>query len=301
MKIRALVSGFAKAEREKRRIVMLQAFVDDLGSDPAAIIFILAGFAATVPQWEHFDDEWQRVLDADPPIAYYKNNEAYGLKGEFAEEKGWTLQKRDDKVIALAKVIKDTIPQRFYVGAYNGDYKKYLTDIPARNRRNIGENMYSFLFYQMIFHIFGYNIGINVREKFDLIFDCQGKIGYRALHWWELLKRTAITQSKFDYTPYFGDPPSFKSDLDLKPLQASDLYAGQIGRGFRSAHIIIPQSPPMFVLKQIPGWGNIFGEDYFKDIRRYFLAQAKIAESLNPGSLKFTIAKNSSRSNKPKK
>jgi hypothetical protein len=152
----------------------------------------------------------------------------------------------------------------------------------------------------MIFHVWGYNIAINVRDKFEFTFDDQGKIGQRALHWWEMLKIMAKTQSKFDYNPYFGDPPSFKSDIDLKPQQASDLYAGQLGRGFRSAHLIIPPSPAIYVLNQVPGWGHIFEGDYFKSMRDQLLVQAKITEALNPGSLKFTIGKDSARSKKLK-
>jgi hypothetical protein len=74
-------------------MVMLQAFVDDSGSDPASRMFILAGFAATVPQWEHFSDEWQRVLDTEPSIAYYKNNQVYELKGSLQKKKAGLRRK----------------------------------------------------------------------------------------------------------------------------------------------------------------------------------------------------------------
>ena len=270
---------------------MLQAFVDDTGSDPHSRMFILAGFVATVPQWQTFRNEWQRVLDTPPTIAYYKNNQAYGLKGEFSGEKGWTIQKRDDKIAALVRVISSFVPQRFYVAVKNHDYKTYIMGIPVRNRRNIGETVYSFLFYQMIFHILGYQIFIGIQDKCEFVFDDQGKIGTRALHWWEMFNVLAKTRSKYDYKPYFAGPPSFKSDLVENPLQAADLYAGQIGRLLRSEHLIIPPSPALKLLDSIRGWGTTFDREYFKSMRAQLLTEAGIVEMQSPGSLRHTIGK----------
>ena len=151
---------------------MLQAFIDDTGSNSQSRMFILAGFVATVPQWETFSDDWQRVLDNYPKIEYYNNNEAYGLKGQFA---GWTAQQRDNKVVELARVISAVIPERFHVSVNNRDYTKYIVDIPSKNRFTAADNPYFMLFYVMILHIIGFNIALGVREKCDFVFDEQGR------------------------------------------------------------------------------------------------------------------------------
>ena len=58
--------------------MVLQAFVDDSGSDPQSFPFVLGGFVARPTQWAAFTDEWERALHRLPRLEYFKNNEAMG-------------------------------------------------------------------------------------------------------------------------------------------------------------------------------------------------------------------------------
>ncbi len=79
---------------------MFRAYFDETSDDVNA--FPMAGWLADVTEWEKFAPAWTIELEAAPSIKYFKHNEAFGLKGEFA---GWPEAKRDEKILSLAEVI----------------------------------------------------------------------------------------------------------------------------------------------------------------------------------------------------
>ena len=72
----AFVCGLPSKSRDKRFLMMWQAYIDDSGHRQHASVMVLAGFVAAVPQWKVFSDEWQQMLDMKPGIKYFKMNEA---------------------------------------------------------------------------------------------------------------------------------------------------------------------------------------------------------------------------------
>jgi hypothetical protein len=90
----APVSGFPAKVRWKRRILFLQAFIDDsgVGQPPVSV---LGGFIAPAERWAAFSTEWQQVLDIRPSIAYLKMSEAEACTGEFAH---WSEGRRDERL-----------------------------------------------------------------------------------------------------------------------------------------------------------------------------------------------------------
>jgi hypothetical protein len=50
--------------------------------------------------------DWQAVLHKTPRIAYFKFNEAMGLKKQFDKKSGWDEATRDKKLDDLTSVIK---------------------------------------------------------------------------------------------------------------------------------------------------------------------------------------------------
>lgn len=113
--------------------MIVQAYIDDSGNEPQSLAFILAGLVASPAQWVAFSDEWKNTLHKPPRLDYFKNNEAMGLKGQFDKARGWTEQKRNDRLVALAQVIRKHIPERFSVALRNTDYCRYL-EVPVKKR-----------------------------------------------------------------------------------------------------------------------------------------------------------------------
>jgi hypothetical protein len=61
-RVLALISGYPKAIRQRRRFMVLQAVIDDSGKgvDP---VFVLAGFVLSAFKWSVFADQWKSILD----------------------------------------------------------------------------------------------------------------------------------------------------------------------------------------------------------------------------------------------
>ncbi len=270
--------------------MILQAYIDDSGNEPGSRAYILAGFVASPLQWAAFSDEWERTLHRPPRLDYFKNNEAMGLKKQFDEARGWTEQKRNDRLVALAQVIRKHIPERFSVALRNTDYYRFIEGIPVRKRMKTLENPYFMLFHEFMLIVASvHSIDPGV-VPCEFVFDDQGKIGARAAAWWPTFSNSLRTAAKFDFSPYFTtSPPTFKRDTEFVPLQAADLYAGQLNRAMTSDKIIITPSPSLRTLMLISGYHRVLDHQYFAPMRANFLAMAKRIEAANPGSLPFVM------------
>jgi hypothetical protein len=296
----ALVSGLPKSERERRPIMALQqTFIDDSGSDPNSFVFVLAGFCATPVQWAAFTDDWVKALAISPSLDYFKHNEAMGMKGQFDKNRGWTEQMRDNRLIALTNVITAHIPERFSVAIKHADYKRYLHGIPVEKRSKNLEDPYFILFYDMMITVAGVHSLSNEVVPCEFVFDQQGKIGDRAAAWWSTF-RQGLTQAKFDLSPYLTESkPSFKSDKEVRPLQAADLHAGQLARMMASDKIIIPMSPIMRHLMTLSGYHRVLSHDYLYPLRERFLSMATAIDKQDPDRLKYVLGRPTTKRKKP--
>lgn len=105
--IRRVFSGVPKHRRDKRIVIVLQAFADDSGSDNGSEVYALTGYLLPSHTWDDFSVAWEATCRAPRGIQYYKTNEAIALKRQFA---GWTHAQRDKKLIQLANVIAEFRP-----------------------------------------------------------------------------------------------------------------------------------------------------------------------------------------------
>jgi len=135
--------------------MMLQAFVDDSGSDWQSNVFVLAGFVATADQWDAFNKDWHKALREPPSLACFKSNECYGLKGEFSPSKEWTRQKADDRIVTLARVIQKHLPEKFSVAISPEDYYAFVDGIPVVRPMKALENPYFMTFYEFMLAVGG--------------------------------------------------------------------------------------------------------------------------------------------------
>lgn len=276
---------------DERLIMIVQAFIDDSGSDPQSLAFILAGFVASPRQWAAFREEWERTLHRPPRLEYFKNNEAMGLKDQFGKNRGWTEQKRDDRLVALAQVIRKYIPKKFSIAMRHGDYKNYMYGIPVRRRMKTLEDPYFLLFHELMLVVASVHSLEPKAIPCHFVFDDQGKIGQRARAWWPTFRKS-MSKAKFDFSPYFtGSPPDFRKDTEFTPLQAADLYAGQLNRVMVSDKIIIPPSPALRALLPISGLHRVLDYNYLAPMRNHFMRMADKIEAETPGTLKYVLGK----------
>lgn len=296
----ALVSGLPRPRWEAWRFMVMQAFVDDSGSDLQDRFFILAGFVASPDQWLAFTADWQKALDSKPRLEYFKSNEAYGLKDQFDKNRGWTEEKRDRRIVDLAAVIQKHVPERFSVAVGNKEFERCLGGIPIRNRVRLLDNPYFWLFCQLMLIVAAFHSTKKNIDRCNFIFDDQGKVGEQSRKWWNTFKQGALRTSNFDFTPFLGSPPTFESDICFPPLQAADLLAGQIRRQTRSEKIIILPSTAQRILDRMSGIFKIYGLKELMDARNDMLRYAAAVEKKEPGSLRHVTGRRK-RAKKPSK
>jgi hypothetical protein len=105
-------------------MIMLQAYLDDSGSEPQAPHFVLGGFLANVGQWKRFSDLWKQKLDAEQAIDYFKMHEAMAFRGQF-EDMQRPLQ--DQKIFELAEIAHDHIEARIDCVMPRAEFEEWVT------------------------------------------------------------------------------------------------------------------------------------------------------------------------------
>jgi hypothetical protein len=72
---------------------MLAAYFDESGTHDSAVITSVAGFISTPERWQHFDEEWKRVLD-HWGLDYFHMKECAHYRGDFAQFKADELGRK---------------------------------------------------------------------------------------------------------------------------------------------------------------------------------------------------------------
>lgn len=204
-------------------LIMLQAFIDDSGSEPSGSIFVLGGLISTVDRWIEFESEWDACLKREPGIAYFKAKEAHGRKGQF--ERGWTRPLIDQRVTELADIAARHAQYRIHCVMPWGDFNTYLKDIGESLKApyDMGfRNPYMVLFFCVVFAINSYRKKVGIDSECEFIFDEQGKVGKFAAEVYRILQDSPELRSRLDGLPKFED------DKRVIPLQAADLYAWNV-------------------------------------------------------------------------
>jgi hypothetical protein len=108
----ARVSGLATpAEREGRILMVLQTgYFDDSGSDIGSKYYVLAGFLASVEDWEAVSTKWAATLNKEPSLEYFKMSHAMAMDGQF--RRGWTVPLRNQRIMELIDIIAELDPPR---------------------------------------------------------------------------------------------------------------------------------------------------------------------------------------------
>jgi len=231
----AHLCGLPKSKREKRVLTMFRGFFDESNRNPNDVTFILAGWTASVEEWERFSEAWQTCLLENPELDYFKSSEArsdakrrdlaniisgHNLRGYVATVKHEILRNKPKKL----SLLKGMTGMRVYDWALIGLVERIFVDYLDRGERS---------------------------EKIDFVFD-------------ECTELAACIESYRLQKPKW--PPSMQhiagtiapgNDRDIAGLQAADLFAGEYSEYLRTGEktsvyttlasvpiIELPVSPP---------------------------------------------------------
>ena len=258
--------------------MIVQAFVDDSGSEPQAPYFVLGGFLAPFVNWLSFADEWQAELDRQPKLDYFKMNEAVALGGQFSPRRGWNEKKRDERVARFVSLIKKYASARLSAAVRREDFEQYITSIATPHRQLSTDSPYFTLFTRLLFECAEIMQHNAPNDSCRFILDEQVGYDSELILAWPEIKELASKHPRFNLT-CIDAVPRFESELKFKPLQAADLCAWQI----RNQYVRNNASPILASLSSIPSRDILLGEKELTESRQnLLLIQERLRKSEVP-------------------
>lgn len=206
-------------------LLMIQAFFDESSDDPNEQAFIMAGWVSDETTWQSFSASWKLVLDAAPTIAYFKNNEATALKGQFG---GWLPADRDKKVSALAFVVcAHHLAYAVVTTFQHSAYKKLLDGWvpPRRHLKSLPliRSPYPLCFHTTVATVLQHEVKRGTKGQVNFVFDSRNDALDKCISQFRRQKFKIKTEAirNMAGTMFAAD------DKLWAPLQAADLLAGQ--------------------------------------------------------------------------
>jgi len=201
---------------------MLTAYFDE-GEDDK--VFLIGGWLADDAVWETFSVAWTAQLKAAPSVEYFKNNDAMGLKNQFAD---WTEDSRDAKLFGLAEIIANHELVGLVGGVGLAQFKAMFagSNVPLKQRRSIVKftDPYHIACQCVLSVTLGYQIekAKNLVDKVNFIFD--DGVPFLAdcvANYPKMLKIMPQAAQAIAGTVHS------KNDRQVPALQAADLLVGQ--------------------------------------------------------------------------
>jgi hypothetical protein len=223
-----LICGYPAKVRREKLLVILNAYVDDSGSDHDGVnprFYVLAGYILPVETWKPFSDRWADELKREPSVGCFKMSNAEYGDGYFL---GMQEPFRKLKVNELAQVISAFRPKPISAHLRWDHYKSIVEGRVSAKMAS----PYAILFYQIMKQSHDWQIELNRLDptiglhRVDFVFDEQGKIGLRALQWYAKLKEVVPEP----YKSIMGNTPDFRDDEEIVALQAADMLAWHLHR-----------------------------------------------------------------------
>jgi hypothetical protein len=210
--IRALASGLSPRDRAKRALMMLQAFIDD-SSNERPPIFVLAGYLASVSQWEALSKDWAFALESWH-LPYFKMSEAAAA---------WSEELQRERIGYLYRLIDENVS-----GAFVNVLDPFvLKDVMQKHPSPHFSQPYTFSFFSLISQVTRSGL-IGADNEIEFIFDEQMTEKKIIREVWDIFANSAPAEAK----QRLAGEPLFGDDKKFMPLQAADLYAWWIRRRY---------------------------------------------------------------------
>jgi hypothetical protein len=206
----SLICGMAEPSRSRRRLLMLQAFIDDSDMSGQGLVAVLAGWIAPAATWLRFVDDWKReVLDPAPAIAVFKPSPS-SLK----------LERERHRLTAALSLIKDHKIDGFATIIPHDAFNAVV-------RPNMPREMQSPYYWLLVATIFELvDRYEQTGEPIDFVFDHQPGQMSRVMEAWDDVFATMRPEVK----RMVPNPPIFRSDAEQLALQPAHLAAWSIRR-----------------------------------------------------------------------
>lgn len=200
-------------------MAFMQSFTEDSESQTGERRLYLATYVMAAEQWIHFSDDWDAVLKTDPKIDFFTMKEAHDpMGGQFRK---FTEAQRDEKLMALAKVVEKYRPFAFHTSVSRKDYEG------LKNGFYPFQTPYLPLYFATLFGV-ARNLerwGL-AEEKCRFIFDETTALPSRVVPMFDGMMGIISDEERARVEGI----PDFRSDKDEIPLQAADFLAWHVRR-----------------------------------------------------------------------
>jgi hypothetical protein len=269
------LSGCVPAVRRAKGLAFLRAFTDDSAAQTGDRRLFMAGYLNRADVWARFSEAFDEERRASPAIEYLKMSEANSLQGQF---EGWSNTQRDEKIAALARVIRHFKPFSFQFSVDRGQYDRLV-------RPN---SPYGFSDPHFV-ACFGVMSGLTrfaadqgIKTPIEFIFDQQDGTDDNVDLFFENLLAALPRASR----RLISGKPLFRDDKEMLPLQAADMLAWHVRREHelgqslplmdflrRSGAHLISELPPEMMQKwqhhmnQLPGISLVQSKNQWRKIK----------------------------------
>ncbi len=279
----ALVSGPPASERGKRLLMVLQAYIDDSGSDGANYAFVLGGFVADHAKWGEFSDEWQTALDLEPKLSYFKMTEAASLHGQFHTSKGRDEKKRDGRVILLADIVAKHTQIKIHSMIKNEDFNTHIRTLPAFQRSLATDSPFTMLATQLSYAVAIKSYVFGITEPCDFIFDETNGFDDDLSSRWNDIRAISKMKINRDIYDLIGSKPIFRDEKKFKPLQAADLYARNVRQNWTQNKVLwTPPNRALRALGRTSSIERVYSTEEIIRLRNFLIAQGEHIKAINP-------------------
>lgn len=211
-------TGIARRKRDERLTMALQVYCDESGNnDPP--VYVLAGVVGRPDDWVAFSEEWQRELDAEPSLPYFKMNEAVRPAGAW---RSMASGVREARLGRFASILKRHMLFSLAVMVKHDDYNDEYRGKVAPEV----DDPYIFLFDSLIIRAIEVCDRQNIDGKMDFIFDSRPDK--------QLLMKRGSADGSEHLPPHraarLNGDPIFRDDKDALPIQAADMVAWLVRR-----------------------------------------------------------------------
>jgi hypothetical protein len=202
----------------------MQAWIDDsgvAGQSPGGLV--LAGWIGKAEDWVAFSNDWQKCLDSEPKIRYFKMHEAAHRAKEFARTR-ISIDSRNQKLRDLARIVQKYDFTAYWYWCIGDMDDNLFKDLPKPL------NSYYYWAYQQTILGIAYDLsGRGYTEAAEVIFDEHGKHSPLVKQWYPCIRNSL--KNVWQALPL---EPSFRDDKKFPPLQAADMLAWMLTRSLRA-------------------------------------------------------------------
>lgn len=206
---------------------MLEAYLDETGTDFAGAVCSIAGFLATAEQWALLRADWNAVCSAEPPTPDFHAYDAWDARGPYwgaALNPDLTLDqllaRRDSRFNGLAEVIcarcEAAVSVTLDIASY---HRAFAVGFSPKEQKSIP---YLLLFWHLQLALAKWMVEQGRLEPIRFVFDDFSSLGRRVARFHPfMLNGLQVPEAVI----VLQLPPTFAHDKAEPALKCADLYA----------------------------------------------------------------------------